>query len=109
MKVEPLQEQVPQSLLRDPQAEAYFTRLHRWAREMWERTGGGSDAIEDNLVQSLRQPARSTSLADMDHFNVGYGAPSNSMGNNNDFYFRLDGTTNTVLYHKESGSWVAIA
>lgn len=40
---------------------------------------------------------------------AGSGAPSDSDGANGDFYFRSDGTVsgNTVVYHKEAGSWVA--
>lgn len=37
------------------------------------------------------------------------GVPSNSIGTNGDFAFRDDGTVagHTILYHKESGAWVA--
>lgn len=40
---------------------------------------------------------------------AGSGAPSNAEGANGDFYFRSDGTAggNTVMYHKETGAWVA--
>ena len=43
-------------------------------------------------------------------FRGGSGAPSNGDGSNGDFYFRSDGTQagNTVIYHKEGGSWVAL-
>jgi hypothetical protein len=42
---------------------------------------------------------------------AGNGAPSNTNGNNGDFYFRGDGTKagSTVIYHKEAGAWVALA
>ena len=38
----------------------------------------------------------------------GSGVPSNGLGSDGDFYFRSDGTVaaHTVVYHKESGSWV---
>lgn len=41
---------------------------------------------------------------------AGTGAPNNANGANGDFYFRGDGTAagNTVIYHKEAGSWVAL-
>ena len=41
---------------------------------------------------------------------AGTGAPSNSNGNNGDFYFRGDtpGTANQRLYNKQAGSWVGI-
>ena len=43
-------------------------------------------------------------------FYAGNGAPNNANGSNGDFYFRGDGTAggNTVIYHKEGGSWVAL-
>jgi hypothetical protein len=36
--------------------------------------------------------------------------PSNADGSNGDFYFRSDGTgaSNSVIYHKEAGAWVAL-
>lgn len=39
----------------------------------------------------------------------GTGVPSNSFGVDGDFYFRKDGTAvgKTLLYHRESGAWVA--
>jgi len=42
---------------------------------------------------------------------AGTGLPSNSNGNNGDFYFRGDtpGTANQRLYVKSAGSWVGIA
>lgn len=41
---------------------------------------------------------------------AGTGIPNNANGDNGDFYFRGDGTAagNTVVYHKEAGSWVAL-
>jgi hypothetical protein len=41
---------------------------------------------------------------------AGSGAPNNANGADNDFYFRGDGTVagNTVIYHKQGGSWVAL-
>lgn len=41
---------------------------------------------------------------------AGNGAPNNSNGADGDFYFRGDGTAagNTVIYHRQAGSWVAL-
>lgn len=41
---------------------------------------------------------------------AGSGAPDNANGANGDYYLRSDGTASgkTCLYHKESGSWVAV-
>jgi hypothetical protein len=40
---------------------------------------------------------------------AGSGAPNNSNGSDGDYYFRSDGTVagDTLIYHKEAGSWVA--
>lgn len=38
----------------------------------------------------------------------GSGVPSNSIGQNGDFYFRTDGSVNTFIYQKTSGAWVLI-
>jgi hypothetical protein len=44
------------------------------------------------------------------NLHYGIGAPASTLGANNDFYLRGDGTAagNTVAYHKEGGSWVAL-
>ena len=41
---------------------------------------------------------------------AGNGVPNNANGANGDFYFRGDGTVaaDTVIYHKQGGSWVAL-
>ncbi len=39
----------------------------------------------------------------------GDGVPSDAEGNDGDFYFRNDGTSGTLLYHKAAGSWSAFA
>lgn len=41
---------------------------------------------------------------------MGSGVPSNSNGNNGDFYFRTDtpGTANQRLYNKQAGTWTGI-
>lgn len=111
MKVEPLQENVPRSLLTDVESEAYFTRLHRFLRDMWTRTGGGSDFIEDNNAQSLLAAFTSNtgSIGDLEGFHRGIGVPAAGLGREGDFYFRRDGTAGAVIYHKESGTWTALA
>jgi hypothetical protein len=40
----------------------------------------------------------------------GNGAPSNTIGNNGDFYLRGDGThgSTNLIWHKEGGAWVVI-
>jgi hypothetical protein len=37
----------------------------------------------------------------------GFGVPPNSLGNNGDWYLRIDGVSATTRqYHKEAGAWV---
>ena len=53
-----------------------------------------------------------TSPIELGLFNLHYGigVPAATLGANNDFYFRGDGTAagNTVIYHKQAGVWVAL-
>lgn len=39
----------------------------------------------------------------------GSGVPSSELGSDGDYYFRSDGSTNTHIYFKSSGSWSAFA
>lgn len=111
MKVEPLQENVPRALLVDVESEAYFTRLHRFLRDLWTRTGGGSDFVEDNTAQSLLAgfTSNTSSVNDLEGFHVGLNAPAAELGAEGDFYFQRNGTAGNVIYHKESGTWTALA
>ena len=42
------------------------------------------------------------------HILSGTGAPNANAGVNGDFYFRRDGSTNTHIYFKASGSWTGL-
>ena len=37
----------------------------------------------------------------------GVGVPPNGLGQNGDFFFRLDGTAANSMYQKRAGAWVA--
>lgn len=58
----------------------------------------------------LAPPADGGGAQGVCHLYAGNGAPNNGNGANGDFYFRGDGTQagNTVIYHKQSGAWVAL-
>jgi len=67
---------VPQGFTKDREVFAYFNDLHTFLRLLWERTGGGEDAVADAAdntlllstmsdkvaIASLRQETRSQSV-----------------------------------------------
>ena len=108
MKVEPLPEYIPQALLTDPDVAQYLNRMHRFLRDLWERTGGGTDRIEANEAQALRPYVPVSRIDELDGFYSGNGVPASTLGRNGDFYFRRDGTAATASYYKASGSWAAV-
>lgn len=70
------------------------------------------DGASINFNAGLRSSfllATPTGAAQTKSLYAGTGAPNNANGADGDFYFRTDGTVagNTVMYHKEGGSWVA--
>lgn len=109
MKVEPLPEYIPASLKTNVDQEQYFNRLHRFLRDLWERTGGGTDRIEANEAVAVRPFIPVAVIDAIDGFYRGTGAPASGDGRNGDFYFRTDGAAGTAIYYKASGSWSAIA
>lgn len=88
-------------------------------------TGGGPVAVNSYAGNSERQgnveSYGSTEVAAAFSVNnsgtgivgiwAGTGVPASSLGSNGDFFLRADGTEagHTILYHKESGAWVATA
>lgn len=69
----------------------------------------------DQLVGSTFQTkgvtaAQIKTFLGLDNVIFGTGVPSSGVGSNGNFFFRTDGTQagNSVIYHKESGSWVAL-
>lgn len=108
MKVEPFPKVIPQALRGDPEVEGYIQRLHDFLFQLWERTGGSSDLVESSQIQALRRDSRTVRLADLEGFYMANGVPDNAMGTDGNFYYQIDGTTNTI-YHKRSGAWVALA
>lgn len=104
-KVDPYQNPIPPV---SPELEQYLRELDRFLKDLWERTGGGRDLIETNEAISSRPDFTTRSLGDIEGVYLRDGVPSNDLGANGEFYFRRDGTTD-VIYHKQSGSWVAVA
>ena len=46
-QVDPFIYQIPKKILADPELRPYFEYFHRWAHDMWKRTGGSSDDVAD--------------------------------------------------------------
>lgn len=61
------------------------------------------------LVTGLRPPTPAGLAQTVTKLTGNTGVPSNLDGSDGDFYFRSNGTVagNTVMYHKEAGTWVA--
>lgn len=61
-----------------------------------------SNAVAPGTPSGASQPGR---------LYMGSGVPSNSAGNNGDFYLRTDtpGTSSQRIYIKSAGSWTALA
>ena len=107
-KVDPFLSPIPQGL--DEEMQNYLRNLDRWAKDMWERTGGGDDLVEksDVALATARFQGHEHPLDEIDNLHFGIGVPEVKIGNDGDFYFRSDGGLNTRIYHKGSGSWTAI-
>lgn len=50
-KVDPFLHRIPPALTQDKQTRDFFEYFVRWAHDIWQRTGGGSDAISDAGVR----------------------------------------------------------
>lgn len=46
-QVDPFVYPIPKKFLSDPELRPYFEYFHRWAHDMWKRTGGSSDDVAD--------------------------------------------------------------
>ena len=104
-KVDPYQNPIPQV---EPDLDRYLRNLDRFLKDMWERTGGGKDQVEINELLAVKPTFTARTLEDLDGVYLRDGVPDSALGDNGEFYFRRDETTD-VIYHKQSGSWVAVA
>lgn len=46
-KVDPFIHPIPNKFINDSELRPYFEFLHRWAHDMWMRTGGSQDEVSD--------------------------------------------------------------
>ncbi len=107
-KVDPLQKLIPSVLTEDPEVEGFIRNLLDVVDDLRERTGGASDLVESGNINALSFPPQTVGIDQLDGFYVGNGAPDSATGVNGDFYFRRDGTTDTI-YNKQAGSWAVVA
>jgi len=106
-KVDPFQLPIPKGL--EPEVDNYLRNLDMFLKDMWTRTGGGDDLIENaNVLSARAMNNHSHPISDVDNFHFGVGIPEQKIGNDGDFYFRSDGALNTRIYHRGAGAWTAI-
>ena len=56
--VDPFVIPIPEKLLRDQETREYFTYLGRFLHDLWVRTGGGNDKIDDLQDGALGSDSR---------------------------------------------------
>lgn len=61
-QVDPFIQPIPKKILQDPEVRDYFQYLHRFLHDLWVRTGGGDDQINNLGVREL-YPYQSTEEA----------------------------------------------
>ena len=61
--VDPRLQRIPKQLLEDRNVRIYFEELERFLHDLWVRTGGGNDIVEDN--QSLSFNAIQSDLSNV--------------------------------------------
>lgn len=49
IKVDPFLHPIPAKLLNDPETQGFFTYLSRWCNQIWNRTGAGTDTIQQSV------------------------------------------------------------
>jgi len=76
--------------------------------QFYDQLGNALDATTDATFTTLTAPTGGAAPgAIIGGLLGGNGVPANSMGNDGNFYFRYDGTTGALIYHKASGAWTA--
>src|SRR5215469_86199 len=83
--------------------------LYHYIIQWYDQNGLALDATADATFTTLAAPAGGgfpgyiiANLAN------GTGVPANSIGNNGDYYFRLDGAASAHIYFKSAGAWTAL-
>jgi len=63
--VDPFIVPIPPKLLADPELRDYFNYLNRFLHDLWVRTGGGTDLINESFVNYLieYQPTTQTAIS----------------------------------------------
>lgn len=55
MRVDPFVAPIPKKIQEDPELRPFFEYFIRWAHDIWLRTGGGVDVVEDTEVSLTTQ------------------------------------------------------
>ena len=63
-KVDPFLHPIPKELLKDPATRAFFEYLIRFLHDLWKRTGGGNDLIDQGDFGDLNSSASYQSAID---------------------------------------------
>lgn len=63
-QVDPFLLPIPRALRQDKETRVFMEYLVRWNHDMWQRTGGGDDAISEVQIGELYEPGIQVSNAD---------------------------------------------
>ncbi|MEE8289575.1 MAG: hypothetical protein V3R25_09200 [Nitrosomonadaceae bacterium] len=63
-KVDPYVQRIPRKFLEDPELRPWFEYLNRFLHDLWQRSGGGDDAIDALEVGELYEPGIQTNNSD---------------------------------------------
>lgn len=84
--------------------------LYHYIVQFYDGAGNALDATADATFTTLAAPAGGTAPGTIiGPLIYGTGVPANSMGQDGNFYFRVDGGAGTAIYQRRAGTWVATA
>lgn len=63
VQVDPFLIPIPKSLLQDKETRTYFEYQNRFLHDLWQRTGGGTDTVDDNQLSEVFENGVSSSIA----------------------------------------------
>lgn len=73
--------------------------------DSWLDVNGSAMSVKGRFYPGNLSSAKQSATA----MTAGTGVPNNAAGNDGDFYFRADGAPGSLIYHKNTGAWAAIA
>jgi len=82
---------------------------YHYILQFYDQNGAALDATTDATFTTLAAPAGGAFpgyiIANLAN---GVGVPAASIGNNGDYYFRIDGAASAHIYFKSAGAWTAL-